>query len=96
MPGNMVICRPGVNVYLSIARSWRAASCRAPVEPVPDAMMSYLGNQLALKIAGGANRASAFDGLPFPTRPLYSGNPWFLPAVGLAYRVRDWLDRRAA
>ena len=60
------------------------------------AMMSYLGNQLALKIAGGANRASAFDGLPFPTRPLYSGNPWFLPAVGLAYRVRDWLDRRAA
>jgi len=60
------------------------------------AMMSYLGNQLALKIAGGANRASAFDGLPFPTRPLYAGNPWFLPAVGLAYRVRDWLDRRVA
>ena len=60
------------------------------------AMMSYLGHQAALKLAGGANRPSAFDGLPFPTRPLYAGSPWFLPAVGWAYRVRDWLDRRAA
>ena len=60
------------------------------------AMMSYLGHQAALKLAGGANRPSAFDGLPFPTRPLYSGSPWFLPAVGFAYRVRDWLDRRAS
>jgi glycine/D-amino acid oxidase-like deaminating enzyme len=60
------------------------------------AMMSYLGHQAALKLAGGANTASAFDGLPFPTRPLYSGSPWFLPVVGWAYRMRDWLDRRAS
>jgi glycine/D-amino acid oxidase-like deaminating enzyme len=60
------------------------------------AMMSYLGHQVGLKLAGGANRPSAFDGLPFPTRPLYSGNPWFLPIVGWSYRVRDWFERRAA
>jgi len=60
------------------------------------AMMSYLGYQTALKLAGGANRTSAFDGLPFPTKPFYTGHPWFLPIVGWSYRVRDWLDRRAA
>lgn len=60
------------------------------------AMMSYLGYQTALKLAGGANRTSAFDGLEFPTKPLYSGDPWFLPVVGWSYKMRDWLDRRAA
>lgn len=60
------------------------------------AMMSYLGHQMALKLAGGANRPCAFDGLPFPTKPLYAGEPWFLPVVGWTYRMRDWLDRRAA
>ncbi len=56
-------------------------------------MQSWLGHQVALKIAGGTNRASAFDGLGFPTRPLYSGRPWFLPAVGAWYRLRDRVDR---
>ncbi|GAB4185833.1 MAG: FAD-dependent oxidoreductase [Thalassobaculales bacterium] len=61
------------------------------------AMMSYLGYRLARKLAGGANEpASAFDGNPYPTLPLYGGRPWFLPLVGTAYRLRDWLDRRAA
>ena len=32
----------------------------------------------------------------FPTLPFYSGNPWFLPAIGSWYRMRDWLDRRLA
>jgi len=58
------------------------------------AMMSWLGHQAGLKLAGGANRPSAFDGLAFPTRPLYDGRPWFLPAVGTWYRLRDWIDRR--
>jgi len=26
----------------------------------------------------------------------YSGNPWFLPAIGTWYRFRDWLDRTIA
>ncbi|MCC7048412.1 MAG: FAD-binding oxidoreductase [Alphaproteobacteria bacterium] len=59
------------------------------------AMASYLGHRTALKIAGRANRPSAFEGLGFPTLPLYGGKPWFLPLVGTAYRLQDWLDRRA-
>lgn len=59
-------------------------------------MMSHLGHRTALKILGRTNRPSAFDGLPFETRPLYYGQPWFLPAVGAWYRFRDWVDRRRA
>lgn len=57
------------------------------------AMMSYLGHRIARQMAG-TGEASAFDGLAFPTRPLYTGRPWFLPVVGRYYRARDWLDRR--
>ncbi len=46
----------------------------------------------ATKIAGD-NTPSAFDGLPFPTRPTYNGNPWFLPLVGGFYKTMDRLDR---
>jgi hypothetical protein len=60
------------------------------------AMMTYLGWQTARKIAGVANRQNAFDAEEFPTHPLYSGNPWFLPAVGGWYRLRDSVDRRLA
>ena len=59
------------------------------------AMATWLGHQAALQIAKRANRPSAFFGLDFPTMPTYSGNPWFLPIVGTAYRFQDWLDRRA-
>jgi glycine/D-amino acid oxidase-like deaminating enzyme len=57
------------------------------------AMMTYLGTQTARKLIGGTNRVNAFDGREFPTRPLYSGNPWFLPLVGFYYRTRDRIDR---
>lgn len=60
------------------------------------AMATYLGHQTALKIAGKAVAPSAFDALPFPTRPTYTGDPWFLPVVGSYYRLRDWLERRLA
>ena len=60
------------------------------------AMMTYLGWQTARKIAGVANRATAFDTEEFPTHPLYTGNPWFLPAIGGWYRLRDEVDRRLA
>jgi glycine/D-amino acid oxidase-like deaminating enzyme len=49
-----------------------------------------------LSIAGKATTPCAFDGLPFPTRPAYSGDPWFLPIVGSYFRFRDWLERRRA
>jgi glycine/D-amino acid oxidase-like deaminating enzyme len=57
------------------------------------AMMTYLGWQTARKIARVANYACSFDTEEFPDHPLYTGNPWFLPAVGGYYRLRDNLDR---
>jgi len=57
------------------------------------AMMTYLGWQTARKIARVANYACSFDTEEFPDHPLYSGNPWFLPAVGGYYRLRDSIDR---
>lgn len=57
-------------------------------------MMSHLGHQIGLKILGKTNRASAYDNLPLETRPLYFGTPWFLPAIGTYYKMRDWIDRR--
>jgi glycine/D-amino acid oxidase-like deaminating enzyme len=55
------------------------------------AMAGYLGHQTALKILGRQNRPCPFEG-PFPGHPLYRGNPWFLPAFGAWYRLRDALD----
>ncbi|NIR30970.1 MAG: FAD-binding oxidoreductase [Gammaproteobacteria bacterium] len=60
------------------------------------AMMGYLGHQTALKILGRSNRPCAFDAMPFGTRPLYTGNTWFLPFVSAYYHVRDELDRSLA
>jgi glycine/D-amino acid oxidase-like deaminating enzyme len=59
------------------------------------AMQSWLGNRAARAILGG-NSESAFADLTFPSAPLYSGNPWFLPGMLLWYRVRDRIDRMAA
>ena len=60
------------------------------------AMATWLGHNVALKIAGAANESFALDDLPFPTRPFYSGDPWFLPIVGNWYRLRDRIERMAA
>jgi glycine/D-amino acid oxidase-like deaminating enzyme len=60
------------------------------------AMMTYLGWQTARKIAGIANETCGYDTEDFPDHRLYSGNPWFLPAVGGWYRLRDNLDRLLA
>jgi hypothetical protein len=69
-----------------------AAGCRGSGVGIA----TYLGYQLGLKIAGKAVATCAFDGLPCPTHPTYTGNPWFLPVVGGYYRFRDWLERRLA
>jgi glycine/D-amino acid oxidase-like deaminating enzyme len=58
------------------------------------AMMTYLGQQTARKVAGKTNRACAFDQPGFPSHPLYTGNTWFLPWVGRYFRTRDWIDRQ--
>ena len=59
-------------------------------------MASYLGMRLGQKVLGMPEGKTALDDLPFPTRPLYQGNPWFLPAVVSWYRWRDqWQISRA-
>ena len=60
------------------------------------AMMTYLGWQTARKIARAANASCSFDTPDFPAHRLYSGNPWFLPAIGSWYRLRDRVDRLIA
>jgi glycine/D-amino acid oxidase-like deaminating enzyme len=52
-------------------------------------MASYLGMRLGQKVLRLAEGKTAFDDLPFPTRPLYTGKPWFLPAVVSWYRFQD-------
>lgn len=53
-------------------------------------MASYFGMRLGRQVLGRADGRTAFDGLPFPTRPLYTGRPWFLGASVAWFR---WLDR---
>jgi glycine/D-amino acid oxidase-like deaminating enzyme len=51
----------------------------------------YLGMRIAQQMLGLPDGATAFDSLPFPSRPYYHGTPWFLAASVLAYRVLDRL-----
>ena len=59
-------------------------------------MASYLGMRLGQKVLGIQEGKTAFDDLPFPTRPLYYGRPWFLPAVVSWYRMQDRIQYQQA
>jgi glycine/D-amino acid oxidase-like deaminating enzyme len=50
---------------------------------------SYFGMRAGQRVLGLAEGRTALDGLPFETRPFYSGNPWFLAASVRWYRWRD-------
>ena len=52
-------------------------------------LSSYLGMRIGERIVDQRKGNTAFDGIPFPTRPLYQGNPWFLPAAVTWYRCVD-------
>lgn len=52
-------------------------------------MASYLGMRIGQRALGLKEGRTAFDDLPFPTRPLYTGKPWFLPPMVAWYRWRD-------
>ena len=56
-------------------------------------MGTYLGHKTGLRVLGDPAAATAFDGRPFPTRPFYTGNPWFLPLVMGWYSLVDRLSR---
>lgn len=59
-------------------------------------MASYLGMRTGQKILGLEEGKTALDDLRFPTRPLYRGNPWFLPATVAWYRWYDRFQHRQA
>jgi glycine/D-amino acid oxidase-like deaminating enzyme len=52
-------------------------------------MAGYLGMRIGQQVLGRQEGATALDGLTFPTRPLYTGYPWFLGAAVAYYRWRD-------
>ena len=53
------------------------------------ALSTWLGARMGDALAGrGAIPALAGD---LPRIPMYGGTPWFLPAVGGYYRMKDWL-----
>ena len=56
-------------------------------------MGSYLGMRLGQQVLGLAEGRTALDNLPFQTRPLYTGKPWFLTPSIRYYRWRDRQNR---
>jgi glycine/D-amino acid oxidase-like deaminating enzyme len=53
------------------------------------AWATYLGHKLAHKVLGNDEGKTAFDDMSFPTRPLYTGDPWFLGAAVAYYQAMD-------
>lgn len=54
-------------------------------------MASYFGTRIGQQVLGLSEGRTGLDNVKFPTRPLYTGKPWFLPATVAYYR---WRDRR--
>ena len=54
-------------------------------------MAGYLGTRIGQQVLGRAEGATAFDNLPFESRPYYWGNPWFLAPSVAYYRWKDRL-----
>lgn len=50
---------------------------------------SYFGMRVGQQVLGLAQGKTALDELAFQTRPLYTGNPWFLAPSVAYYRWRD-------
>jgi len=50
---------------------------------------NWLGLKAALSLLGEKNADTIFSEYPFQTRPLYNGNPWFLPFVIGWYGIKD-------
>lgn len=54
-------------------------------------LATHFGRKAGLQVLGRPEGRSALDGLPFQTRPLYTGHPWFLGPSIAAYRLLDRL-----
>lgn len=57
-------------------------------------MMTYLGYRIARALVERTGVDPSAFGTPAPTHALYHGNPWFMPAMGSYYQIRDALDLR--
>lgn len=56
------------------------------------ARATFFGTKLGHKMLGEVEEGrTAFDDLPFETRPLYNGVPWFMPAIIRWHRFIDQL-----
>ena len=55
-------------------------------------MASYLGMRVGQQVLEDPQGQTGFDGVRFPTRTFYNGNPWFLPHV---LRYYQWRDRQS-
>jgi glycine/D-amino acid oxidase-like deaminating enzyme len=57
------------------------------------AMATYLGKTVAEAMLAGTLKDHPFAAFPFPTIPLYSGNPWLvLPLAGMWHHFLDWIE----
>jgi glycine/D-amino acid oxidase-like deaminating enzyme len=54
-------------------------------------LATYFGMRVGQQVLGRAEGKTALDNVPFPTRPLYTGNPWFLAPSVWWYRMLDRL-----
>ena len=52
-------------------------------------MAGYLGMRVGQSVLGLAEGRTGLHEAPFPTRPFYRGNPWFLAPAVAYYRWRD-------
>jgi len=52
-------------------------------------LASYFGHKLGRQLLGEADSRIAFNDIPFQTRPLYTGKPWFLASAVRYYQLRD-------
>jgi glycine/D-amino acid oxidase-like deaminating enzyme len=52
-------------------------------------LATYFGTRIGQQVLGLKEGRTALDGLDFPTRPFYTGTPWFLAPTLVWYRLRD-------
>ena len=55
-------------------------------------MGTWMGHRVGLKLLGKPEGATPFDGRGFPTRPFYTGHPWFMPAMMAYYDLKDRIE----
>ena len=55
-------------------------------------MATWLGHKAAERILAANDGGTPLDDRPFPTRPLYTGEPWFMAAIMGYYNLRDRIE----